>query len=93
MPNPAVVLPVVMVQSSIRMGGITADQFNTPAQAAAFATAVETSLTIDASVTNAVATDIGRRLARRQLLHSGVDVSYDLQTKIEEGLISMPLHL
>ena len=82
-----------MVQSSIRMGGITADQFNTPAQAAAFATAVETSLTIDASVTNAVATDIGRRLARRQLLHSGVDVSYDLQTKIEEGLISMPLHL
>ena len=69
--------------------GITAAQFNTPAQTAAFATAIEDSLTIDATVTNVVATDIARRrLKRRQLLQSGgVDVSYDLQVAIlDDGM-------
>jgi len=76
----------VVVSSNMQMSGITAAQFNTPAQTAAFATAVESSLTIDATVTNVVASNIvRRRLTRRTLLQSGVDVSYDLQVAIEAG--------
>ena len=83
---PVVVVPVVVVSSNMQMSGITADQFNTPAQTAAFATAVESSLTIDATVTNVVASNIvRRRLTHRTLLQSGVDVSYDLQVAIEAG--------
>ena len=71
----------MVVQSSMALTGITADQFNTPAQTAAFATAIEASLTIDAEVTNVVATNTARR---RRLLQSGVDVSYDLQVAIPD---------
>ena len=68
------------------MTGITAAQFNTPAQTAAFATAVEDSLTIDATVTNVVATPLARRrLSGRKLLQSGIDVSYTLQVELEAG--------
>lgn len=65
------------------MNGITALEFNTPDQQAIFAQAVEDSLTVDATVTNVEATDISRR--RRQLLQSGVEISYTLQMAIEAG--------
>ena len=86
-PTPPVVeVPVVVVQSSMALTGISAAQFNTPAATAAFATNIEDSLTIDATVTNVVATDsTGRRFKRRrELLQSGVDVSYDLQVAIPD---------
>ena len=76
----------MVVQSSMALTGITAAQFNTPAATAAFATNIQDSLTIDATVTNVVATDTtGRRLKRRrELLQSGVDVSYELQVAIPD---------
>ena len=62
------------------------------AEAAAFVQAVEASLSVDATVTNVVATNTARRrLARRELLQSGVDVSYTLQMAIENGMIPSPL--
>ena len=83
-PTPPVVqVPVVMVSSNMQMSGVSKDEFNTPENTAAFARDVEDSLTVDAVVTNVVASDVARRrLARRQLLQSGVDVSYDLQMAI-----------
>ena len=77
----------MVVSSSMALTGISAAQFNTPAATAAFATNIEDSLTIDATVTNVVATDrAGRRLKqRRELLQSDtVDVSYDLQVEIPD---------
>ena len=68
--------------------GITAAQFNTPTQTAAFATAVESSLTIDATVINVVAQNINnRRLTSRKLLQvtQEIDVSFDLQVAIQAG--------
>ena len=86
-----VVVQVVAVDTQIQMSGITAEQFNTPEQTAAFAQAVEASLSVDATVTNVVATNTARRrLARRELLQSGVDVSYTLQMAIENGMIPSP---
>ena len=91
-PTPVVVVQVVAVDTQIRMSGITAEQFNTPEQTAAFVQAVEASLSVDATVTNVVATNTARRrLARRELLQSGVDVSYTLQMAIENGMIPSPL--
>ena len=83
-----VVVPVVEVQSNLQITGITAAEFNTPAQTAAYATAIEDSLTVDPEVTNVVATSIARRRlpSSRQLLQCGIDVSYTLQMAIEEGL-------
>lgn len=50
---------------------------------AGFKEAVEASLTVDAEVTNVVATDVARRrLLRRQLLQAKVDVAYTLQVPI-----------
>ena len=69
------------------MAGITADRFNTPAQTGAFASAVENSLTVDATVTDVEATNIAdRRLSGRKLLQSEIDVSYTLQMAIQPGL-------
>lgn len=69
------------------MSGLTAEQFNTPAQKVAFARAVEDALTVDADVTNVVATNVARRrLSRRQLQPTNViDVDYTLQVAIAEG--------
>ena len=71
------------------MTGITADEFDGDV----FAQAVEDSLTVEAEVTNVVATNIARRrLTSRQLLQSGIDVSYTLQMAIEEGVYLRLIH-
>ena len=63
-------------------------RFPTPAQQASFASAIESSLTIDATVTNIVATNAARRrLAIRKLLQSGVVVDYDLEVVIAAGWV------
>ena len=87
-PRVSVDVPAVVVSSSLQMTGVTAADFQTPAQQASFASAIESSLTIDATVTNIVATNIARRrLTIRTLLQSGVDVSYDLVVVIAEGWV------
>ena len=91
---PVVVVPVIQVQSGMAMSGTTADQFNRPEKTVIFAQAVEDSLTVQAEVTNVVATDIVRRsLSRRQLLQSGINVDYTLQMAIETGGTSSRLVL
>ena len=84
MPTPPVVeVPAVVVSSGLELQGISAAQFNNPTQTAAFATAIEGTLTIDAVVQNVVATDISLPL-RRKLLQSGVDVSYDVLVDVPD---------
>ena len=86
------VVPIVEVESNVVMiGSITAAQFNTPEQTAAFALAVEDSLTLDVKVINVVATNlVRRRLSRRQLLQGfsqpGIDIGYTLQMAIQDGV-------
>jgi hypothetical protein len=82
----AVTMPAVVVSSSLQMTGVTAADFATPAQQANFASAIESSLTIDATVTNIVATPVTRRrLTLRKLLQSGVVVNYDLEVVVAAG--------
>ena len=57
-------IPYAQVDTETRLTGITAAQFNTDANKAAFKTAVEDSLTIYATVTNIVAIDASRRRSR-----------------------------
>ena len=73
---------VVEVDTQLLMTGVTAAQFNTADQKAAFAQAVEASLSDSAEVMNAVATDVARRrLGGRKLQQNGnaIVVSYTLK--------------
>ena len=88
------VVEVVEVDTQLRMTGVTAAQFNTADQKAAFAQAVEASLSDSAEVMNAVATDVARRrLGGRKLQQNGnaIVVSYTLKKTMAEGSMVLPL--
>lgn len=73
---------VIVVHSSNKLTGVSAAEFNTPENKAAFEAVVEASLTIKAFVINVVATDISS-LRRRRLLVSEIVVTYDLEVKVK----------
>ena len=77
------------IQTSARLTGLTAAQFNTPSATAAFQQAIETAIDDPSvTVTDIQATDVTQRrlqLARRLQAPSSIDVSYTLVKELDDN--------